>query len=44
MSFKFTGAEGPCGVEGADAPEYLVIIMPMKITEETYYNEEDEAI
>ena len=44
VSFKFTGAEGPCGVEGADDPEYLVIIMPMKITEETYYNEEDEAI
>jgi DNA polymerase-3 subunit beta len=44
VAFKFTGAEGPCGLEGADDPEYLVIIMPMKITEETYYNEEDEAI
>lgn len=44
VSFKFTGTEGPCGLEGADDPEYLVIIMPMKITEETYYNEEDEAI
>lgn len=44
VTFKLTGAEGPCGVEGVDDPEYLVIIMPMKITEETYYNEEDEAI
>ncbi len=44
LTFKFTGAEGPCGIEGADDLDYLVIIMPMKITEETYYNEEDEAI
>ncbi len=44
VTLKFTGTEGPCGIEGADDPEYLVIIMPMKITEETYYNEEDEAI
>lgn len=37
---SMTGAEGPCGVSGEDDPDYLVIIMPMKIVEETYYSEE----
>ena len=36
-----TGAEGPCGVRGADDPDYTVIIMPMKVSETTYYSEED---
>ncbi|GAB6176991.1 DNA polymerase III subunit beta [Desulfobaculum senezii] len=40
VNFKLTGAEGPCGVCGEDDPEYQVIIMPMKIVEETYYSEE----
>ncbi|NJB68012.1 DNA polymerase-3 subunit beta [Desulfobaculum xiamenense] len=40
VGFTLTGAEGPCGVFGADDPEYQVIIMPMKIVEETYYSEE----
>ena len=35
-----TGGEGPCGVRGEDDPEYTVIVMPMKIVEETYYSEE----
>jgi DNA polymerase-3 subunit beta len=35
-----TGTEGPCGIRGDDDPDYLVIIMPMKIVEETFYNEE----
>lgn len=38
--FKLTGADGPCGITGPDDPQYLVIIMPMKIVEETYYTEE----
>ena len=41
VSFKFTGTEGPCGIVGADDADYQVIIMPMKIVEETYYSEED---
>lgn len=36
-----TGAEGPCGIRGVDDPDYTVIIMPMKISETTYYSEED---
>ncbi|WP_291438493.1 DNA polymerase III subunit beta [Desulfovibrio sp.] len=36
-----TGAEGPCGIRGADDPDYTVIIMPMKVSETTYYSEED---
>ncbi len=41
VTFRLTGAEGPCGVIGADDSDYQVIIMPMKIVEETYYSEED---
>jgi DNA polymerase-3 subunit beta len=40
VTFTLTGTEGPCGIKGEDDPDYLVIIMPMKIVEETYYNEE----
>ncbi|MDY0203404.1 MAG: DNA polymerase III subunit beta [Desulfovibrio desulfuricans] len=36
-----TGAEGPCGIRGVDDPDYTVIIMPMKVSETTYYSEED---
>jgi len=43
VTMRFTGAEGPCGIEGKDDPEYMVIIMPMKIVEETYYTEEETA-
>ena len=41
LAFVLTGAEGPCGVTGVEDPEYTVIIMPMKIVEETYYSEEE---
>lgn len=40
LTLVLTGTEGPCGIRGADDPEYTVIIMPMKIVEETYYQEE----
>jgi len=43
IHFAMTGAEGPCGVTGEDDSDYLVIIMPMKIVEETYYSEEASA-
>ena len=41
LDMTLTGAEGPCGITGKDDSEYTVIIMPMKIAETTYYNEED---
>lgn len=41
VTFKLTGTEGPCGIVGDDDADYQVIIMPMKIVEETYYSEED---
>ena len=41
LTFILTGTEGPCGLQGGDDPEYTVIIMPMKIVEETYYSEEE---
>lgn len=40
-SFTLTGGEAPCGITGAEDPNYLVIVMPMKIQEETYYSEEE---
>lgn len=41
INFTLTGAEAPCGMTGEDDNEYLVIVMPMKVQEETYYSEED---
>ncbi len=41
IDFVFTGAEGPCGMTGADDAEYNVILMPMKIAESAYYTEEE---
>lgn len=40
VHFTLTGAEAPCGIRGDDDPNYLVILMPMMIQEETYYAEE----
>ncbi len=41
INMIMTGKEGPCGIQGKDDVEYTVIIMPMKVTETTYYNEEN---
>jgi len=41
IDMMLTGSEGPCGIRGADDTEYTVIIMPMKVSETTYYSEED---
>lgn len=43
VTLTLTGAEGPCGIAGEQDQDCLVIIMPMKIVEETYYSEEDIA-
>ena len=42
LQMLFTGAEGPCGIKGIDPvdSDYLVIIMPMKVSEKSYYSEE----
>ncbi len=40
LTMTMTGAEGPCGITGQDDPEYVVIIMPMKILEDVNYSEE----
>ena len=40
VKLSFTDVEGPCGISGNDDPDYTVIIMPMKITDTTYYEED----
>ncbi|EMG38191.1 DNA polymerase III, beta subunit [Desulfocurvibacter africanus PCS] len=42
VSFTLTGSEGPCGIRSEQDKDYLVIIMPMKIVEETYFKEEND--
>lgn len=41
LTLTMTGSEGPCGIAGSDDPDYTVILMPMKIVDETYYSEEE---
>ena len=41
IDMMLTGSEGPCGIRGGDDTDYTVIIMPMKVSETTYYSEED---
>ncbi|MDR1125219.1 MAG: DNA polymerase III subunit beta [Deltaproteobacteria bacterium] len=41
LKMVMSGGEGPCGIFGDDDPEYIVIIMPMKIFDQTYYSEEN---
>ncbi len=41
LTMILTGAEGPCGIQGKDDLDYTVIIMPMKITDTNFYNEDD---
>ena len=40
IHYTFTGAEGPCGITGPEDADYMVILMPMKVAETTYYTEE----
>ncbi len=39
LLLTLTGTEGPCGITGKEDPDYTVLIMPMKISEEVYYEE-----
>lgn len=40
LLLTLTGNEGPCGIGGQEDPDYLVIIMPMKILEDVNFSEE----
>jgi DNA polymerase-3 subunit beta len=40
VQLSFTAVEGPCGISGKDDADYTVIIMPMKMTDTTYYEED----
>lgn len=40
LTMLLTEAEGPCGIRGADDPDYVVIIMPMKILDDVNFSEE----
>lgn len=42
IALTLTGAEGPCGIRGSDDPEYLVIIMPMKVSDSSGRGEDDD--
>ncbi len=39
LEWTLTTAEGPCGIIGSEDPDYLVLIMPMKIAQANYYEE-----
>ena len=39
LEWTLTGNEGPCSIVGTEDPDYMVLIMPMKIAENNYYEE-----
>lgn len=41
LTFYFAGATEPCKIVGKDDPNYMIITMPVEITEDTYYSEEE---
>ena len=41
LTFYFAGATEPCKIVGKDDPNYMIITMPVDITEDTYYSEEE---
>ena len=41
IDMMLSGSGGRCGIRGGDDTDYTVIIMPMKVSETTYYSEED---
>ncbi|MCL2122542.1 MAG: DNA polymerase III subunit beta [Desulfovibrionaceae bacterium] len=40
VTLSLTAVEGPCGISGKDDSDYTVIIMPMKMTDAAYYEED----
>lgn len=41
ITFEFTTMQGPCKISGQNDAGYIVITMPVDISEETYYDEEE---
>lgn len=41
LTFSFVGQTEPCRITGKDDPNYMIITMPVEITEDTYYSEEE---
>ncbi len=41
LTYTMTSQEGICCIKGEGDPDYLVIVMPMKIMDTTYYGEEE---
>jgi DNA polymerase-3 subunit beta len=41
ITFEFTTMQGPCKISGRNDGGYIVITMPVDISEETYYDEEE---
>lgn len=41
LTFSFVGAAEPCRITGKDDPNYMIITMPVEISEDTYYSEEE---
>lgn len=39
LEWTLTGSEGPCGIKGSEDPDYMVLIMPMKMAKSNYYDE-----
>lgn len=42
ITMKMTGPEGPAGINGPDDTGYAVIIMPMKVSSLSYYEDEEK--
>ena len=43
ITFRLAGPLDPCKITGQDDPDYFVITMPVEITEDTYYTEEEDT-
>lgn len=41
VKFEMTDQNGPCKITGQEDPNYLVMIMPVKVDEETFYTDEE---
>ena len=41
VRFQFSGSFEPCSIEGDGDPSYMIITMPVEVTEDTYYTEEE---
>ncbi len=43
ITFQMAGPLDPCKISGPDDPDYFIITMPVEISEDTYYTEEEDA-